>query len=248
MYRNVSEAITRPQIESGSSYTVVLKEDGTVWTSGANEVGQLGNGKITTCSEREGQVKIDANTVLSNVVKISTGFNHTLAITRDGYVYAWGLNGNGQLGNNSTANQPYAVKVLAEDGKSYLRDIIDVSAGKAFSTFLDKNGNVYTVGNGKNYRLGNSSEADIYVVKKINVSNVISISSGLHHTIAIKQDGVLCGWGRNESNYSLGMGTLTDQSVPIDLAVKNVDEISAAGYTGLVKTEDGKIYGAGWNE
>ena len=248
VYRNVSEAITRPQIESGSSYTVVLKEDGTVWTSGANEVGQLGNGKITTCSEREGQVKIDANTVLSNVVKISTGFNHTLAITRDGYVYAWGLNGNGQLGNNSTANQPYAVKVLAEDGKSYLRDIIDVSAGKAFSTFLDKNGNVYTVGNGKNYRLGNSSEADIYVVKKINVSNVISISSGLHNTIAIKQDGVLCGWGRNESNYSLGMGTLTDQSVPIDLAVKNVDEISAAGYTGLVKTEDGKIYGAGWNE
>lgn len=38
------------------------------------------------------QVKINDTTYLTDVVKISSGLSHTLALTKDGKVYAWGLN------------------------------------------------------------------------------------------------------------------------------------------------------------
>ena len=49
---------------------------------------------------------------LSGVFKIAAGKYHALAMTSDGAVLAWGLNDNGQLGNNSTTNQNVPVKVL----------------------------------------------------------------------------------------------------------------------------------------
>ena len=103
---NVSSDIANPQIETGEGFTAILKPDGTVWTIGKNEDGQLGDG--TNVDKKEAvQVKIDENTYLTNIVKISVGQNHVMALTKDGEVYAWGANTFGQLGQNNTESLKY---------------------------------------------------------------------------------------------------------------------------------------------
>ena len=99
-----------------SSATAVLKEDGTVWTMGTNNNGQLGDGTNLNRNQPV-QVKINSNTYLTNVIKISVGWYHMMALTEDGHVYVWGANTDGQLGINSTNDQNYATLVLGYNGE-----------------------------------------------------------------------------------------------------------------------------------
>ena len=141
-------------VVQGTSFTAVLKADGTVWAAGLNTYGVLGNGTTKYSADLE-QVKIDENTNLTNVVRIAAGASHMLAVTKEGNVYSVGLGTSGQLGVKSTANSSYAQKVLDETGEGYLSNIIDVSAGLAHSVALDSDGKVYAWGKGANYQLGN---------------------------------------------------------------------------------------------
>ena len=108
-------AIAVPQITGGTnnncSFLAVLKEDGTVWTSGANNYGQLGNGTYNDSNELV-QVMIDNKTALKNVIKISSSRYHTVALTRDGHVFTWGRNHGGQLGTGDQNNRNLATCVL----------------------------------------------------------------------------------------------------------------------------------------
>lgn len=113
--------------------------------SGLNSRGQLGNGTLDYTADLT-QVKTSENTYLTNIIKISAGDSHMLAMTSNGDVYTWGLNNYGQLGQNSNDNSTYAVKVLSEDGQGFLTNIIDISAGTAHSSAVDKFGNLYTWG------------------------------------------------------------------------------------------------------
>src|SRR6185437_8872513 len=85
-------------IAAGSVHTVALKSDGSVWTWGANYVGQLGR-------ERDGTATPLQVPGVSDVVAIAAGYEHTVVLKRDGTVWAWGLNDSGQLGNGTIAPQ-----------------------------------------------------------------------------------------------------------------------------------------------
>ena len=84
---------------------MALDKDGTVWAWGLNTYGQLGN-NTTTGSSLPVQVKIaNGDLNLTNVVSISAGYQHNIALRKDGTVWAWGRNDGGQLGNSNTKNQ-----------------------------------------------------------------------------------------------------------------------------------------------
>lgn len=192
---NKDNIITSPMVVQGTSFTGILKADGTVWMSGLNNYGQLGDG-TTTYRADLAQVKINETTYLNNIVRIAAGASHCLAITKDGEVYAWGLGTSGQLGQNNTANSLYAVKVLDKTGEEPLKDIIDVSAGAAHSVAVNKNGEVYAWGLGTNYRLGNNSTATKMLPTKIlTASNVIKASAGSINTLLLRGDGETYGSG-----------------------------------------------------
>ena len=74
-----------------TSYSVsVLKNDGTVWSWGYNNVGQLGNGTNTDNSYPV-QMKIDASTVVEDVERLGTTENTVYVLTKEGKLYATGL-------------------------------------------------------------------------------------------------------------------------------------------------------------
>ncbi|RKP54131.1 hypothetical protein D7Z26_12170 [Cohnella endophytica] len=75
-----------------SDHSLALKQDGTVWSWGANDYGQLGDG---TTEKRLSPLQVNG---LTNIVKIKVGSAFSTAIKQNGTVYAWGNNSYGQLG------------------------------------------------------------------------------------------------------------------------------------------------------
>lgn len=84
-----------PMIVAGSFHTVALKANGTVFSWGSNQYGQLGNG---TRTDRLSPVRILG---LTNVKAVSAGLQHTVALKTNGTVAVWGRNNYGQLGNGT---------------------------------------------------------------------------------------------------------------------------------------------------
>ena len=248
---NSENSIATPMIVQGNSYTAVLKNDGTVWMSGLNSRGQLGNGTLDYTADLT-QVKTSENTYLTNIIKISAGDSHMLAMTSNGDVYTWGLNNYGQLGQNSNDNSTYAVKVLSEDGQGFLTNIIDISAGTAHSSAVDKFGNLYTWGKNANYQLGNhTTTARRLPIKVADAYNIVKVSCGAEYTMLVRGDGTALGTGLNTSGQLI-MGDTTTKFTPLEigsstekLIYKDVYDVIAGGTHTLVLREDGKAYSAG---
>lgn len=89
IYVNVVKG-KKEEIGQGEGFTVALKRDGTVWSWGRNEKGQLGTG------DRESRSK--PTKVKEGIKDISVGKDHVIAIGDNGKIYVWGGNEKGQLG------------------------------------------------------------------------------------------------------------------------------------------------------
>ena len=120
---------------AGSSHLVVLLQDGTVWAWGDNSQGQLGNGTFDAGQATPTQVQ-----GLSGVVAVAAGDSHSLALKRDGTVWAWGANSFSQLGNVSLEPSPVPVQVQGLQGVS------SIAAGLDFSAAITSDGTVWQWG------------------------------------------------------------------------------------------------------
>jgi len=233
---NVSgkENIATPQIETGNGFTAILKADGTVWMTGNEEI--IGE---------PAQIKINKNTYLENVIKISAGANHVLALTKDGEVYAWGKNEAGQLGIGNNENTTYATKVTGEGGASTLKRIVDITAGETGSTAINEFGWVFVWGNGTQGEFGNGGTTSSNTPVKTVVNHGISASIGEGHVVALGQNGKLYTWGKNNAGQ-LGIGNTTNNTI-IGKIADGITDISAGGNQTIVKDIEGNIYGTGQN-
>lgn len=129
--------------------TCVVASDDKAYCWGDNGVGQLGDG-----STNSSHIPIAVNTsgVLSSktILSISASSNHTCAIASDNQAYCWGINSNGQLGNNSTtySNVPVAVNTM---GVLASKNVQSVSAGGAHTCSIASDNQAYCWGqNGYN--------------------------------------------------------------------------------------------------
>ena len=247
VYRNKDGAITTPDIQHGEGFTIVLKEDGTVWAYGQNNYGQLGQGD-TTNRKKPVQVKVDENTYLENIKKISVGFNHILALSTDGKVYSWGKNHAGTLGNNNDSSyKTYATNMNGINGTGYLENIIDIAISHDISYAIDVDGNLIGCGSGDyNAFLGSSGSGIVYnPIRVAAISDAIMISTGTNNMAIIEQDSDVYVWGNNGSG-ALGIGSSARDAV--DTYISNdIDWIDFGGYSSYYLKEDGTLYSAGMN-
>ena len=135
-------------ISAGGSHTVVLKADGTLWAWGANSYGQLGDG---TFEDRLAPVRVARD--LAGVVAISAGDSHTLALTGDGAVWAWGANWNYRLGDATSTDRAVPVPVAGVSG------IVAISAS-SHSVALRGDGSVWAWGGNETGQLGDGTLVD----------------------------------------------------------------------------------------
>ena len=198
------DAMTMGYLDDRLYSSIILKEDGTVWSVGANGSGQLGRGTFGGTSLELQQVKISETEYLTDVVKITgtSGYN-MLALTKNGEVYAWGFGGCYTLGQGTdNTGKAYATKI------PNLHDIIDIDqvlmhCAKA----LTKDGEVYTWGGTTGYSMviGDTFGVSGTPTKLRTINNVVDISSGYLYFMYLKGDGTV--WGNGEGDYGkLGYG------------------------------------------
>lgn len=122
-------------VAGGYSHTLVLTKDGTVWSTGYNGYGQLGDGTTTQRNTFE-KVKLNAKgEYLSDIIGITAGANTSYALDKNGNVWSWGVNSNGQFGTGNASNSSYPVKM------QNIPNIAQISAGESNLTMLAANRN-----------------------------------------------------------------------------------------------------------
>ncbi|MBP1309299.1 alpha-tubulin suppressor-like RCC1 family protein/ubiquitin [Paenibacillus sp. 1182] len=226
-------------VSAGSSYSLALKSDGTVWAWGANNYGQLGNGTIDerAINPSPRPQKIPS---LSGIQMISAGTYHALALTKSGTLWGWGRNEDGSLNRQgATASAPTPFQLA--NGFGY--NIIFAEAGHNSTLYGLLGSDIYNHGNYINMLLsqGRNLSSTIYDYKDV---------SSNYHTLIVKYDGTLWGWGDNESGQ-VGDGTYNKPSEPVQSWPNLLSDVksAAAGYKfSLVLKNDGTLWSWGAND
>lgn len=227
-----------PQIQipvfSGLSHTVVVKNDGTAWSWGSNEYGQLGNGTLEDTDEPE---MIDEP---GKIVAVSGGPRFTLALKDDGTVWAWGYNGNGELGDGTRENRSSPVRV------SGLEDMVAVSGGGFHSLALKRDGTVWAWGRDSYGQTGNMGQTGPAMIP--NFGGVVAIAAGDLHSVALMHDGTVRSWGSNNRGQ-LGTGKAIRESMtPLQVqGLTGAISISAGGSSSFAVKNDGTAVAWGSN-
>ncbi|BDR54905.1 hypothetical protein KIMH_10160 [Bombiscardovia apis] len=207
-------------IDAGGWHTVALGSNNKAYAWGWNTAGQLGDGSNT---DRWTPVTVQQGALPAGIrySRISTGYNHTVAVGSDGNAYAWGDNQYGQLGDGSTSNRnlPVAGQQGALPAGTYYTSI---DAGGWHTVAAGSDNNTYTWGWNTAGQLGDGTSTQRSLPVKAQQgalpagARYTSISAGWEHAAALGSDSTAYTWGRNIDGQ-LGDGTNTQRDTPVQL-------------------------------
>lgn len=95
-------------VAAGGTHTSAVRNDGSLWVWGYNHWGALGTGDG---GGDYNNYKTSPTKLMDNVVETSTGWNHTLALQRDGTLWGWGNNAAGELGDGTIESRYSPIKI-----------------------------------------------------------------------------------------------------------------------------------------
>lgn len=205
---------------------------------GNNDYGQLGTGNF---SNTESPALVDTAN-MPPLIGLAAGFKHSYALAADGFVYAWGGNWVGQLGDGTYQQIDVPVQVALID------DAVAIASGGVHGLAVRQNGTVVAWGANSNGQLGDGTNTDSPVpVAVTGLTDVVAVAASNTMSYALKSDGTVWAWGWNGYGQ-LGNGTVTDSNVPLQVSgLTNVVAISAGHYHCIALKSDGTVWGWGSN-
>ena len=243
-----------PGISAGDSHTLAVDRLGIAYGWGGNEFGQVGDGSTV---QRNKPVAVAG--ISGTVSQVAAGDVHSLALLGDGTVVAWGFNGYGQLGDNSTALSltpvPTTTSLVSTDvppvtTSGPLNGVIAVSAGLNHSLALKSDGSVMSWGQNTSGQLGINSIVDgkqATAITTLAGRSMTAITSGHNHSLALRSDGAVYAWGINESGQ-LGDGKTKNLLLPTQIAaLSNIVGLAAGARHSLALRNDGTVWAWGAN-
>ena len=228
---------------ASGSFACGLRTDGTARCWGVNESGQLGI-PITR------QPAIIPQTIANQPVKftqIATGREHTCALGTDSYVYCWGDNAYGQLGQVRPRNElsgsfnPLRVSSLPAD-------TAQISVGGRHTCALSNSGVLTCWGANDMAQIGNSTNIGNQLKPVAVMTEVKEVATGNDHTCALRQDSTVYCWGVNSRfDARNDLLTLGYQLRPTRVSDMKFTSLRAAGDYSCAIAESKRLYCWGVN-
>ena len=222
-------------VAAGASHSLLLTQDGSVWSTGRNVFGQLGDDGLHTGTQSFVQV------IPNDATAVAAGARHSLVVMRDGSVWTTGFNLYGQLGDGSTIHRSRFVQVVSGGADA-------VAAGSEHSMVLMQDGSVWTTGLNSRGQLGDGSESYYFKSSFVQVvsNGTKAIAAGGYHSIVLKQDNSV--WTTGENSYGqLGYGTTTSRSNFVQVVASGAQAIAAGHDHSMVLKQDGSVWATGRN-
>ena len=234
------------QIATGYSMCAAIKTDGTLWTWGRNNSGQIGNSSGVASFSSPVQTSAGGTTWRT----VSASNESFGAIKTDGTLWMWGSNSVGSpgiLGDNTTINKSSPVQTTAA-GTNWSK----ISFGETHAAAIKTDGTLWVWGSNGNGELGNADAT--FATKSSPVQTISSgtdwqdIKLGRWFSIALKTNGTLWTWGSNQSG-KLGDNSNISTSSPIQTVAGGSNWSFTAGgkhFSAAIKT-DGTLWTWGQN-
>jgi alpha-tubulin suppressor-like RCC1 family protein len=160
-------------LAGGAFHSLATRADGSAWAWGWNAVGQLGDG---TTIDRLRPVRVAG---LGDVTMLAAGaYYHSVALTRDGRAWAWGLNHVGQLGDRTTLERHLPVLVAGLTGAT------SVTGGAFHTLALRDDGSAWAWGWNAYGQLGEGTTFDRHAPVRLAAPTVRSVAAAVIHTQA----------------------------------------------------------------
>ncbi|HXO27375.1 MAG TPA: hypothetical protein VOA80_08540 [Thermoanaerobaculia bacterium] len=200
-------------ISAGYTVSMVLMSNGTVLVWGTGDYGELGQGQFGDHSYTPIQVM-----GLANVVAVSADFQEPNALKSDGTMWMWGWNNLGQLGDGTTANQDLPGPV-----QNLTNVIFAGPTGDRDNCAITADHTVWAWGRNYNGQLGiGTADQDphplpVKVPPFGDGGYVVSVQTPDWHSLALRSDGTLWGWGSNDHGQ-LGNDTTNDSYSPAEVS------------------------------
>jgi alpha-tubulin suppressor-like RCC1 family protein len=222
------------QVACGWTHTIVLTKEGGVFAWGAGNYGQLGTGS-TESHSTPARVSLPKEMHIRN---IACGARHSAMIASDlttRYLFTWGANESGQLGQGHTKLVLMPTKVgISEDVKQ-------ASGGVVHTLILTAAGSVYATGNNKFFQLGVTDKE--FALEPVRIDSlrgeqVIKVSCG-HHSAALSSEGDVYIWGT---------GIFGEIRKPrLINTLPKIQDVNIGGCFGVALDHQGALWGWGSN-
>ncbi len=233
---NGTNPCTWQMVSTQAAHNLGIKADGTLWAWGWNEYLQIGDG---TNINRFTPTKISAD---NDWASVSAGEEHSLALKSDGSLWAWGWNGYGQLGDGTIISKTTPTRI------GVANDWAKIEAGDLLSFAIKQDGTLWAWGYNNFGQLGDGTTTNNSIPTRIGLSTDYwqQISSSKNHVLAIKQNGTLWAWGRNQFGQ-LGDNSTVIKLVPTPIGASTWKAIAAGYNHSLAINSNGTLWGWGRN-
>jgi alpha-tubulin suppressor-like RCC1 family protein len=209
-------------IAAGRDFTCGIREGNTLWCWGAGASGALGTGHTTDENQPQQITRPTAGWV-----SVTAGDHYGCAVRKDGALWCWGYNRDGEAGIGTTVNvtRPHQVTTPASTGWT------TVAAGDSHTCATRSDATLWCWGYNADGEAGIGTTANATRPHRVTTparTGWTTVSAGALHTCATRSDATLWCWGYN-ADGELGLGSITDgQDEP-----QQVTTPASTGWTGI---------------
>jgi alpha-tubulin suppressor-like RCC1 family protein len=241
------------QTAGGNWHTLLLADDGAVFSFGEGDYGENGLGAYDDVSVAT--PIIITNLAGKKIKQVAAGHSISLLLADDGSVFSFGRNIYGQLGQG-TMGDPVNVATPIDSSNLGSRKVTQVAAGDRYGLLLADDGSVFSFGDNLDGRTGlGITTGNTPVPTPIDATNfggrkITQVAAGDLHSLLLADDGSVFSFGSNSSGQ-LGQGTSggsTSIAAPINaanLGGRKITQVAAGGVHSLLLAEDGSAFAFG---
>lgn len=235
--------------DARAMHSILISEDGDVFTFGNNHRGQLCLG-----DQENRDIPHQVPGLPGPAAAAAVGLDFTLILLEDGQVFGCGSNQNGEIGQERKIHHSLDITPINMPNNTGL--IVDVSTGWAYSLFQDADGQVFGTGSNLFSQMCKSTEGDPFyeVVLIEGLADVQQIFGGSESSYFLLDDGTVKACGRNDQGQ-LGDGSFAQRDSPVNVKIPKGKQIkligsgpSATSVFFVAEDELGLVFASGIND